>query len=94
MALTKSQTSKSTWVIAAAVATAEIGLLSYKYFKGDINGNMFLKRSGIKIAACSVGAIGSCVGWSSGAAIGTVICPGLGTIIGGLVGGVVGGFTF
>lgn len=50
-------------------------------------------RAGVKAGTVGAGAwVGAELGAMGGAAIGTLICPGPGTVIGGIVGGVVGGF--
>lgn len=58
----------------------------YKWWYGEISWNEFRQRMMKRIVAGS----GSLAGGTVGAAIGNVICPGVGTIIGNMAGGFVG----
>ena len=77
---------------AASLLTAGAG----QYFDDMDNPNLNgAERTG-RVAAqtATVGVAGAAGGWAAavgGAAIGTAICPGVGTVIGGVIGGITGG---
>lgn len=87
-------TSKSTWVIATAISTVEVGLLFRKFYKKEIDFKYFAIASGIKIGASLAGIAGG-AGEAAviGATVGTLIFPGMGSVIGGIIGGIIGGTT-
>ena len=58
-------------------------------FRGRISGKQLLKN----LATTGGSIAGGTGGWFGGAALGSMILPGVGTVIGGIVGSVVGGFT-
>ena len=58
-------------------------------FRGRISGKQLLKN----LATTGGGIAGGTGGWFGGAALGSMILPGVGTVIGGILGSVVGGFT-
>ena len=57
-------------------------------FRGRISGKQLLKN----LATTGGGIIGGSGGWFGGAALGSMIFPGVGTVIGGILGSVTGGF--
>ena len=76
---------------------AELAFLGYDlyseydlYIRGEISREEFCQRT----TSASVGSIGSFGGGSAGAAVGTLIFPGVGTVVGGVIGGLGGYFTF
>ena len=58
-----------------------------EFAKGKKSGDKYLKDTACNCAEAG----GSILGAEAGAAIGTMLCPGPGTVIGGIVGGTVGG---
>ncbi len=80
--------------LAGGAAPVAIGLTAVemakdvgRFINGDIDGEKFAGRAGGHVVK------GSCTwgGMEGGAAIGTLICPGVGTVIGGILGGIGGG---
>ncbi len=55
--------------------------------RGDISGRQLAKNTAVRVG----GAYGAAGGMNAGAVIGTMLCPGIGTIIGGLLGMLGGG---
>lgn len=74
--------------VAIALTTVDVGKDVFRLVKGDIDGAEFAKRGAGHVAkgGCTWG------GMEGGAAIGTMICPGIGTVVGGIIGGICGGF--
>ena len=60
---------------------------AYKCCRGRISGKQFAKNTAVNAVSVGTGTVGA---WAGGL-IGTVICPGLGTLAGGLIGGLCGG---
>lgn len=58
-------------------------------FRGRISGKQLMKN----LATTGGSIAGGTGGWFGGAALGSMILPGVGTVIGGILGSVVGGFT-
>lgn len=58
-------------------------------FRGRISGKQLMKN----LATTGGGIAGGTGGWFGGAALGSMILPGVGTVIGGILGSVAGGFT-
>lgn len=58
-------------------------------FRGRISGKQLLKN----LATTGGSIAGGTGGWFGGAALGSMVLPGVGTVIGGIIGSVVGGFT-
>lgn len=75
--------------VAIGLTTVEIAKDAYRLLSGDINGAKFARRAGTNVIK------GSCTwgGMEGGAAIGSVILPGLGTVVGGFL-GAIGGALF
>lgn len=86
------QTFRSTLRVGAPVAAlffvAEGALNARRFSKGQITGDEFRRRT-VESAATNGGGL---VGSAGGAAIGTMILPGVGTVLGALIGGFVGSF--
>lgn len=70
------------------VAVLETGDV-IEIFRGRISKEQFISNLAVTASSVVVG-VG---GYYAGGAIGTLICPGPGTVIGGIVGGIAGGFT-
>ncbi len=72
--------------VAIALTAVELGKDVGRLCGGSISGEKFLTRAGGHVAkgAITWGAM------EGGAALGTLVCPGVGTIIGGVVGGIAG----
>lgn len=83
--------SKTSWILQAAATTVEIGIAYLDYYRGNIDSSTFIKLVGLKVLGGVVTTMSAVGGGAVGAAIGTLIFPGLGTIIGGIIGGVIGG---
>ena len=76
--------------IAIAAGVVESGKDVYRYFDGEIDGEELAASVGkttLKTGAMWAGAEG-------GAALGSMVCPGVGTVVGGLIGGLLGGSLF
>jgi len=73
--------------VAIGLTAVDIGKDVGRLAKGDINGGEFTKRAAGSVAkgGCTWG------GMQGGAAVGTFICPGVGTVVGGIVGGIAAG---
>jgi outer membrane lipoprotein SlyB len=76
--------------LVAATVTYEVGLTFNAYHKGKISWDFFIERTKVIVVSNLVGAATSTAAASVGAAIGTAICPGLGTIIVGAIGAAAG----
>lgn len=69
-----------------AIASIEIGKKGLKYLNGEADLGEFLEESG-KVTVTSAGSMALA---EAGAFIGTIVCPGIGTVVGGIIGGIGG----
>lgn len=79
------------WAIVAA-ATLDIAVHSYRFWRGDIESwaefGWYCSRA---VTAATGSGLAGWGGSNCGMAIGTAICPGVGTVIGAVIGGLIGG---
>jgi hypothetical protein len=73
--------------IAVAVAVVEIGKDAFRWANDDIDGNELAARAGGHVVKGGMAYAGGQVG----AALGTAVLPGAGTVVGAIVGGLLGG---
>jgi hypothetical protein len=74
--------SKNTWLMAAAISTAEICLLLPDFWKNKIDFETFAMRASLKVVGTTISTVGAIGGSAAGAIIGTAFWPGIGTIAG------------
>ena len=75
-------------VVAGIATTAVLSVDDFiRLFDGVVSGSQVFKN----VTKTGTGVAGGTVGYMGGAAVGTMICPGIGTIIGGMAGGLAGG---
>jgi hypothetical protein len=72
--------------VAIGLTVVEVGKDVGRAIKGDIDGELFVNRTGKNVVKGTI----TWGGMKGGAAVGTAIFPGPGTVIGGVVGGVAG----
>jgi hypothetical protein len=73
-----------------------VGLAGYEIIKDGVkvlDGRMEPAEFVARAKAETIRAVGAVGGAKAGGALGTFVCPGIGTIVGGVIGGIVGWFT-
>ena len=78
---------RSSAPVAIAMTTMDVARDMGSLVSGEISGGEFAVRTGKHVVRGST----TFVGMEGGAAFGTAICPGVGTVLGGIIGGLLGG---
>lgn len=75
----------------AVTGTVALAVTSIPGAVAVMRGKKKAKDFGKDVVCNASGIVAGTGGWASGAAAGTIICPGVGTVIGGIVGGIASG---